>query len=95
MNLDLIRRAKANSIMQDDSQRRIITRMAIDFYNYNQEPYTLAKIKSRYPDTYTDLQHYIVATDLSRALTRQLAKIFQQDPSIVLDGASDNLATFY
>ena len=95
MNLDLIRRAKVNSIMQDDLQRRTITRMAIDFYNYNQESYTLAKIKSRYPDTYTDLQHYIVATDLSRALTRQLAKIFQQDPSIVLDGASDNLAKHF
>ena len=87
MNLDLIRRAKVNSIMQDDLQRRTITRMAIDFYNYNQEPYTLAKIKSRYPDTYTDLQHYVVAIDLSRALTRQLAKIFQQDPSIEIGRA--------
>lgn len=91
MTDDLIRNLKAHSIMQDNMNRRKLTRMAIDFYNYNQEEYTWAKIKLRYPDTYTDLEQYIVSVDLSRALTNQLAMIFQDNPQIILDGASDSL----
>lgn len=89
---DLIRKAKIESIMQDEQLRRSAVRMAIDFYNYNQEDYTWAQMQLRYPDTHDDLRYYIVSVDLTRALVNQLAKIFQNDPAIILRGASDALA---
>jgi len=89
---DLIRHAKIESIMQDEKLRRAAVRMAIDFYNYNQEDYTWAQIKLRYPDTHDDLRQYIISVDLTRALVNQLAKIFQNDPAIEIVGASESIA---
>lgn len=89
---DLIRHAKIESIMQEEKLRRAATRMAIDFYNYNQEDYTWAQMQLRYPDTFSDLRHYIVSIDMTRALVNQLAKIFQNEPAIILRNASESLA---
>lgn len=88
MNQRMITASKLVSKLADNDIRRQLSRQAIDFYTYNQEPYMQAYIETRYPDTYGDLMNYIVTIDLTRSLVNQLAKIFQNDPVIKIDTTS-------
>jgi len=89
---DLTEQMRGNKLqakLMDDILRREESAKYIDFYNNDQIQHTCDHIAGIYSNTYAEIVRYIKAEYLTKRIIDIMSLMFQQDPSIEVEGMSE------